>query len=217
MSGSGKGILKGLGITLKHFIETYTVDRKEGKSRYFTEEGIRSRRTPDTKGVFTVQYPEEKAPLPEAFRYIPFLVYDVGEEGNREIRCTACGICSKVCPPQCIWITRRTDDETGKPMKEPSKFTIDVDICMNCGLCAEYCPFEAIRMDHDYEIANVDRMKHHIFDLEKLLKPAAYYKAIRPVQVAREEEEKREKEAKKEAARAAAAAAKAKKDTDTNA
>ncbi len=88
---------------------------------------------------------------------------------------------------------------------------------MNCGLCAEYCPFEAIRMDHDYEIANVDRKTHHVFDMEKLLKPASYYKAIHPVQVAREEEERREKEAKKEAARAAAAAAKAKKDADANA
>ncbi len=206
-----KGIAKGLGITLKHFIETYTEDLRSGKDRYYTEEGIKSRRDPDTKGVFTVQYPEEKAPLPEAFRYIPFLVYDEGEAG-REIRCTACGICSKVCPPQCIWITRKTDEETGKPMKEPAQFTIDVDICMNCGLCAEYCPFEAIRMDHDYEIANIDRYAHHIFNLEKLLKPASYYKNIRPVQFAREEQEKLEKEAKKAAAKAAAEAAKQKKE-----
>jgi len=76
---------------------------------------------------------------------------------------------------------------------------------MNCGLCAEYCPFEAIRMDHDYEIANIDRYKHHIFDLDKLLKPASYYANIRPKQFKAEDDARKEKEAKKAAARAAKA------------
>lgn len=200
---SGKGILKGIGITLKHLIETYTEDFKAGKDRYYTKEGIEARRSPEMKGAFSVQYPEEKSPLPEAFRFLPFLIYDVDEAGTKDIRCTACGICSKVCPPQCIWITRAVDEETGKPLRNPSSFMIDMDICMNCGLCAEFCPFDAIRLDHDYEIANVDRFKHHIYDLEKLLKPASYYQEIRPVQAAKEIKEKEEKEAKKAAALAA--------------
>ena len=74
---------------------------------------------------------------------------------------------------------------------------------MNCGLCAEYCPFEAIRMDHDYEIANIDRFSHHIYDLEKLLKPASYYAKIRPTQFKEEDDARKEKKAKKAAARAA--------------
>jgi NADH-quinone oxidoreductase subunit I len=197
------GIIKGLGITIKHFIDTYLVDIKFKGKRYGTEEGLLDRSSYDTKGIFTVQYPEEKMKVPEAFRYIPFLVYDETETGEKDIRCTACGICSKVCPPQCIWITRSTNPETGKPVAKPAKFFIDVDICMNCGLCAEYCPFEAIRMDHDYEIANVDRSKHHIFDLEKLLKPASYYAKIRPTQFKEEDDARKEKEAKKAAARAA--------------
>jgi len=197
-----KGIVKGLGITLKHFVETYTEDIRYGKKRYKTTEGINARRSSDTKGIFTVQYPEEKSPVPEAFRYIPFLVYDLGENDEKEIRCTSCGICAKVCPPQCIWITRTVNPETGRPIPKPAKFFIDVDICMNCGYCSEYCPFEAIRMDHDYEIANVDRLKHHIFDLEKLLKPAEYYEGIHPVQYAEERIARLEKEAKKAAAKA---------------
>jgi NADH-quinone oxidoreductase subunit I len=71
---------------------------------------------------------------------------------------------------------------------------------MNCGYCAEYCPFDAIKMDHDYELASYDRQKDHIFDLERLLKPAAYYESIRPRNYALEEEIKKEKEAKKAAA-----------------
>jgi NADH-quinone oxidoreductase subunit I len=197
-----KGIIKGLGISLQHFLETYWIDFCYKGKRYGTEEGIEDRRSYDTKGIFTVQYPEEKPKLPEQFRYIPFLVFDVNEAGEREIRCRSCGVCSKVCPPQCIWITRSVNPETGKPVPKPAKFFIDIDICMNCGFCAEYCPFEAIRMDHDYEIANIDRMKHHIYDLEKLLKPASYYASIRPTQYNEELQARLENEAKKAAAKA---------------
>ncbi len=164
------GMIKGLGITLKHFIETYSVDIKEGKQKFSKVDRINARKTTDTKGTFTIQYPEEKNPVPEAFRYVPFLVYDETDTGEKDIRCTSCGICAKVCPPQCIWITRSVNPETGKPVPKPAKFFIDIDICMNCGLCAEFCPFEAIRMDHDYEISSFDRFNDHIYDLEKLLK-----------------------------------------------
>jgi NADH-quinone oxidoreductase subunit I len=82
----------------------------------------------------------------------------------------------------------------------PSEFYIDVDICMNCGLCAEYCPFDAIIMDHDYEIASYDRFKDHIYDMEKLGKPASYYSKIRPTNYAKQEAERAAKAAKKAAA-----------------
>ncbi|PKO18518.1 MAG: hypothetical protein CVU39_03495 [Chloroflexi bacterium HGW-Chloroflexi-10] len=200
---SVKGIVKGLGITLKHIYETYSEDLRVGKKRYGTAEGILSRKSVDTKGAFTVQYPEEKTPVPEAFRYIPFLVYDESIDGEKDIRCTSCGICAKVCPPQCIWITRTVNPDTGKPVPKPAEFFIDIDICMNCGLCAEFCPFEAIRMDHDYEISNIDRFAHHIYDLEYLLKPASYYAKIRPTQFAEDDAVRKEKEAKKAAAKAA--------------
>jgi NADH-quinone oxidoreductase subunit I len=196
----GSGILKGLGVTFKRLIDTYVDDFKRGKQRYYTEEGIEYRRSTEVKGIFTVQYPEEKLPTPEEFRFIPFLVYDELEDGVREIRCTSCGICAKVCPPQCIWITRSEDPKTGRPVPEPAEFAIDVDICMNCGLCAEFCPFDAIKMDHDYELAVYDRHAHNIYTKEKLLKPASYYGAIRPVNFGREEAARAEKEAKKKAA-----------------
>ena len=204
----GKGILKGLGVTWKRYWNTYIEDlvwffrrlTGNGKDRYYTPEGIARRSSADTRGIFTIQYPEEKLPSPEEFRYIPFLVYDETEEGEKAVRCTSCGICAKVCPPQCIWIVRTNDPKTGKPVPVPAEFYIDADICMNCGFCAEYCPFDAIKMDHDYEIASYER---NVLNMEELLKSADYYASIRPENAAREDEARRAKEAAK-AAKAAA-------------
>ena len=115
----GLGILKGLRVTLKRFTDTYLDDLTWWGRRYFKAGGIAHRSSKDTRGIFTVQYPEEKLPVPEEFRYVPFLVYDEVEAG-REIRCTSCGICAKVCPPQCIWIVRSNDPQTGRPIPEPT-------------------------------------------------------------------------------------------------
>jgi NADH-quinone oxidoreductase subunit I len=197
---NGLGILRGMGVTLRRFVNTYWEDIKWAGKRYYTAEGVAHRSSAEQRGIFTVQYPEEKLPVPEEFRYIPFLVYDVDPEGEKHDRCTSCGICAKVCPPQCIWIVRTNDPNTGRPIPEPHAFFIDVDICMNCGFCAEYCPFDAIKMDHDYELSVYNRHTSNIFDKEKLSKPASYYNSIRPSNAARED-----------AARAEAAAAKAAK------
>ena len=85
-------------------------------------------------------------------------------------------------------------------MPEPVEFYIDIDICMSCGYCAEYCPFDAIKMDHDYEMASYDRDANHIFNKGRLGKPVEYYAEIRPFNYELEEARRREKEAKKAAA-----------------
>jgi NADH-quinone oxidoreductase subunit I len=199
---NGMGIIKGMGVTLKHFIDTYIDDIRWFGKRYYTGEGVAHRSSTDTSGIFTIQYPEEKLPVPEEFRFVPFLVYDVGPNGEEQDRCTSCGICAKVCPPQCIWIVRTNDPNTGRPIPEPAEFYIDMDICMNCGFCAEYCPFDAIKMDHDYELSVYDRHAQNIYNKEKLSKPASYYESIRPVNFAREEAARAEAEAAKAAKKA---------------
>ena len=221
----GLGVAKGLGITLKHFFVTYIEDLKYFPKRA-TQTLVDYRMAPESKGIYTVQYPEEKPRLPERFRFLPFLVTDYeGDDLAQRIegqRCTSCGICSKVCPAQCIWIDRDTD-ENGKPRSKSKQFYIDADLCMNCGYCAEYCPFDSIIMDHDYALADYDRSTH-IHDIDRLLKPASYYLDIRPTQYREKEEQRRreaeekkrkaEEKAKRLAAKKAAAeaAAKAKKD-----
>ena len=189
----GLGLLKGLSVTLARFVDSYTEDirwlfKRTGKVEFLSSS--------DAKGTFTVQYPEERLILAEEFRYEPFLVYDEGENGEKNIRCTSCGICAKVCPPQCIWIVRTSDPVTGRPVPQPAEFYIDQDICMNCGFCAEYCPFDAIKMDHDFEIASYGR---NLVNKEQLMNPAFYYASIRPKNNAREEATRAEKAAAKAA------------------
>lgn len=236
----GLGVLKGLGITLRHFIDTFVDDLKyfPGGSKT-NPEAFAKRQGPTGAGLFTVEYPEMKLKTPENFRFIPFLVtdYDVAKDdpaydwtkASEQNRCTSCGICSKVCPPQCIWIVRTNDPKTGKPIPQPAEFYIDTDICMNCGYCAEFCPFDAIKMDHDYELSDYERDVAHVHNLPRLLKPVSYYAAIRPSWHAQEEEvkrqaeeEKRRKEeekariaAEKAAAAKAAAEAKAKAEAES--
>src|SRR4030066_2070732 len=79
-----------------------------------------------------------------------------------------------------LWIVRTTDPVTKRPVPQPAEFYIDATICMSCGLCAEFCPFDAIKMDHDFEIATYDRTSAHVYDKAKLSKPVSYYASIRP-------------------------------------
>ncbi len=198
----GKGILRGLSITARHFIETYIDDVRRIPSRYAHDRRL-IKQDLDEEGIFTIQYPEEKRVLPENFRYVPMLLFDA-ETG--EDRCTACGICAKVCPPQCIWIVR-DKDEKGKPVPRAAEFYIDISICMGCGYCAEFCPFDAIKMNHDYEIAVYNRYPDLVLNKDELSVPTTYYAQLYPTAWEREEKA-REEERKKKEARAKAAAAK---------
>jgi NADH-quinone oxidoreductase subunit I len=59
---------------------------------------------------------------------------------------------------------------------------------MNCGFCAEFCPFDAIKMDHDYQLASYDRTSNHIYDKERLSKEFRYWYSIAPTTAAQEAE-----------------------------
>jgi NADH-quinone oxidoreductase subunit I len=205
----GLGLLNGLRYTFTHIAKTYIGDLRH-LGRPFEPKEFARRQSVRGSGIFTAQYPEERVPVPENFRFVPFLVYDpkLDESGKvlidattgKEVigyeRCTACGICAKVCPPQCIWIVRGSTPE-GKPKPQAAEFFIDIDICMNCGYCAEYCPFDAIKMDHDYELADYERHAAHIYDLKKLLKSSTYHAKIHPQDWAREDADRKAKEAAK--------------------
>jgi NADH-quinone oxidoreductase subunit I len=196
----GIGVLKTLSVTMGRFLMSYVDDAKwffkGGFGKRYSPEALPVRQSPKGRGVFTVQYPKEKLPLPENYRSFPFQVIDP-ETGKTP--CTACGICAQVCPPQCIWIVRATDPETGKPKREPAEFYIDVSVCMSCGFCAEFCPSDAIKMDHDYEIATYTRGGgEYLWRLERLSKPLAHHATIHPAAYAAEQAEKERKAAKGE-------------------
>ena len=187
----GKGIITGMGITLKHFFDSYKADRRRGLGKRYLPKGEESQGPKD--GFITVQYPEEKLKVPENFRFFPFLIKD---DVTGDDWCTACGICARVCPPQCIYIVRAKKGD-GKPEPKPEGFWIDTSICMQCGYCAEYCPFDAIKMDHIYDLSSEERWNTWIYDKEKLTKPNSYYMQTHPRQGAAEKAVRDEKEAKK--------------------
>ena len=185
---NGIGFIKGMMVTMRHFVNTYVDDVKYGFRKGSDPSKFGERQGTKADGVFTVQYPDEKLAMPERFRFVPFLVVEDYDHPDRPGKdwCTSCGICAKVCPPQCIWIVRSNDPATGRPVPEPEAFFIDIDICMNCGFCAEFCPFDAIKMDHDYELSGYDRTSNHIFDKDKLSKEFKYWKAIAPTRAVEE-------------------------------
>ena len=184
----GEGIIQGLVETARNFFGSYV----------------------EKDRLTTVQYPEERHTLPEASRVFPILLYD-GDDAAKGLRCVACQICEKECPPRCIHIEKSKDkkpDFVGKQQFYPAVFDIDVAVCMSCQICVEVCPFDAIRMDKVFELSTSDRFGGLLWTKEQLSKPNEYYQKIHPMEAA-ETDERRVKELAEAQAKAAAAAAKA--------
>lgn len=175
----GEGILKGMAETAKNFAGSFvSADR-----------------------LTTVQYPEQRIPTFENARVFPFLVYD-GPDWAAGMRCVACQICEKECPPKCIYIEKSRDkkpDFVGKPQFYPARFDIDISVCMSCQICVEVCPFEAIKMDTEFELATDDRFRGLLLDRQQLAKSNEYYHQIHPTEAG-------EVDARLDAEKAAAAA-----------
>jgi len=160
----GTGILKGMAVTARNFVGSYF----------------------DKERLTTVQYPEERNPLPENYRNFPFLVYD-GDDSQAGLRCVACKICEKECPPQCIYIVKSDDkkpDYMGKPQFYPKVFDIDISVCMSCQICVEVCPFEAIKMDKDFELSTRERFDALLMRKDDLARSNDYYRRISPTDAA---------------------------------
>ncbi|MDR0902459.1 MAG: 4Fe-4S dicluster domain-containing protein, partial [Opitutaceae bacterium] len=183
----GTGIIKGLLVTAKNLVGSYH----------------------DPKRLPTIEYPEKRYTLPENFRSFPFLVYD-GDDASAGLRCVACRICEKECPPQCIYIVPDRD-EKGRARKKPKIFDIDLSVCMGCQICVESCPFDSIKMDHHFEITATNRFEGLLAHLDQLAKPNSYFHQIHPADAAEIDARRAgEKLTAAEKAKAAAAAAAAK-------
>jgi len=157
----GQGMLKGMLTVIRHFGASFT---KNGAEKT------------DNLGMFNVQYPEERLSLPEAFRNMPILLYD--DKTGQEL-CTSCFQCERICPPKVIHIKQAVDPKTGKPVPAAEEFVIEYDSCMSCGYCAEICPFDAIKMDHNYELSTPDHLSMDVPKVD-LNRPISYYSTIAP-------------------------------------
>lgn len=114
----GLGILKGMAITMRNML----------------------------RGSITVQYPDERLPIPERARWALAHKYD--EFGAP--KCTACMNCVRACPDDIIELTFTTAEDKTKHI---DVYNYEIGACMLCGLCVESCPFDAIEMSSEYELA----------------------------------------------------------------
>ena len=102
---------------------------------------------------------------------------------EKGLRCVACQICEKECPPQCIYIVKSKDkkpDYKGQPQLYPATFDIDISVCMSCQICVEVCPFDAIKMDTEFELSTDDRFGGLLLTKDKLARSNEYYRQIHP-------------------------------------
>lgn len=137
-----KPLLQGLALTLKYFIRP--------------------------SQVVTMQYPEERwTPYPR-FRGL----HELQRDQNGKEKCVACGLCSTVCPSECIHIVSA---ENAQGERYSEVYEIDMLRCIFCGYCQEVCPEDAIFLKQEYELASSEGTGF-IYGKERLLAPLKKHK-----------------------------------------
>jgi NADH-quinone oxidoreductase subunit I len=121
------------------------------------------------KRKFTVQYPEERAPISPRFRGLHALRrYPNGEE-----RCIACKLCEATCPALAITIEA---EPRADGSRRTTRYDIDLFKCIYCGFCEESCPVDSIVETGIYEY-HFERRGENIMTKEKLLAVGDQYEA----------------------------------------
>ncbi len=128
-------IVKGMGLTLKHYARMIASGSKAGE---------------------TIQYPEERREQFPRTRWRHVLTrYDNGLE-----KCIGCSLCAGACPARCIYVqaAENTDEARYSPGERyASKYEINMLRCIFCGYCQEACPTGAIVLRKDFELADYRR------------------------------------------------------------
>jgi len=121
------------------------------------------------KTKFTVQYPEERAPMSPRFRGLHALRrYENGEE-----RCIACKLCEATCPALAITIEA---EPRADGTRRTTLYEIDLFKCIYCGFCEESCPVDSIVETSVYEYC-FEQRGEHIMTKERLLAIGDQYEA----------------------------------------
>ena len=97
------------------------------------------------KEEVTLQYPEERWEIPPGYR--GFLHNDIKT-------CTACTMCVKTCPVDCISLESVRGADKRMVL---ASYDINIGRCMYCGLCVEVCPPKSLKHTSGYEMATVTR------------------------------------------------------------
>ena len=141
-------IVKGMGLTLKHYVKMIASASKAG---------------------VTVQYPEQRRELFPRTRWRHVLTrYDNGLE-----KCIGCSLCAGACPARCIYVqaAENTDERRVSPGERYAvKYEINMLRCIFCGYCQDACPTGAIVLRKDFELAEYTR-QDALYTKEMLLEP----------------------------------------------
>ncbi len=152
-------VVKGLGLTLKHFFKGTAQLATGNKPSPVTD--------PYAEGCSTLDYPDEKRPYAERWRGVHRLTHR--DDGSP--RCVACLCCSTACPAQCIYIKPGeypVGDARRGYERYPVEFVIDELRCIFCGFCVEACPCDAIRMDTGKHAVPYDSRDQFIYKKDLL-------------------------------------------------
>jgi NADH-quinone oxidoreductase subunit I len=109
----------------------------------------------------TRQYPKEKRESFPGARALHALAKD--EKGK--MKCVGCGLCSAMCPSQCIYIY--TSEGEGHK-KIVDRYEIDTLRCVFCAFCVEACPYGAVVLTPHFEYSGYSRSDFY-YTKERLL------------------------------------------------
>lgn len=120
------------------------------------------------KPSITVQYPHQTLKMPARFRGHLKLILD---QETGKSRCTACGLCVKACPSDCIELDGVKRE--GEKRKSVTEYELDFTKCSLCGSCVDACPSDAIEYSKDYNVVSFNREDFSRMDIVKRLEDEA--------------------------------------------
>ena len=114
------------------------------------------------KKKFTLNYPEQKAPVSPRFRGL----HAQRRYPNGEERCIACKLCEAVCPA--LAITIEAEPRAGDGQRRTTRYDVDLFKCIYCGFCEEACPVDSIVLTGIYEY-HFEARGEHVMTKDRLL------------------------------------------------
>ncbi len=113
----------------------------------------------------TVVYPKERIIIPESSRGVLHLKLD---PDTMEVICSGCGLCSIICPQNCIEVKKKVEENSKEVLDD---FSLDLSKCIFCGNCVEFCEMNAITMSYQYQLAG-PKKENLILGKSDLIKPS---------------------------------------------